>query len=108
MVSEGDITDWTTATRQAAEDPAQIAIRNELAGFTADTFTRVGQELHAVGHLFGSDRVKGASPFGHGSDEIVGVSLLFRIGGELTSASKDLFADGRHYAAAALVRQMVE
>ncbi len=108
MLSEGDITEWTTGARQAAEDPAQIAVRNELAGFTADTFSRVGQELHAIGHLFGPDRVKGASPGGHGSDEIVAVSLLCRIAGELTSASKDLFADGRHYAAAALVRQMVE
>jgi hypothetical protein len=108
MLSEGDIIGLQAAARQAAEDPTQIAVRNKLAGFTADTFSQVGQELHASGHIFGSDRVTGASPGGHGSDEIVAVSLLFRIAGELTSASKDLFADGRHYAAAALVRQMVE
>jgi len=48
------------------------------------------------------------SPFGHGSDEAVAVSLLLRIGSELVSAAADLFSDGRHYAAAALVRQVVE
>jgi hypothetical protein len=74
----------------------------------SSTFTQVGEELHAVGHIFGSDRVSGTSPYGHGNDEIVAVSLLFRIGGQLTSAGADLFADGRHYAAAALLRQMVE
>ena len=36
------------------------------------------------------------------------MSVLLRVAGQLTSASADLFADGRHYAAAALLRQMVE
>lgn len=108
MLSANEITGWTVAARRAAADKAQIAIRNDLASFTAETFSRVGEELHAVGRLFGPDRANGVSPGGNGNDEIVAVSLLFRIGGQLTSASKDLFADGRHYAAAALVRQMVE
>lgn len=64
--------------------------------------------MHAVGHIFGPDRVNGASSSGHGNDEIVAVSLLLRIAGQLASASSSLFADGRHYAAAAMVRQMVE
>jgi hypothetical protein len=38
----------------------------------------------------------------------VAVSMLLRIGSELVSACTDLFADGRHYAAAALLRQLVE
>ena len=108
MLSNSDISGWTTAARTAAADSAQIAIRGELAKFTAETFSRVGEELHVVGHIFGSDRVSGASPKGHGSDEVVAVSLLFRIGGQLTSAIADMFADGRHYAAAALLRQIVE
>jgi hypothetical protein len=99
---------WSALAREAAADQRQISARTELARFTAATFSRVGDELHAVGHIFGADRVSGESPFGHASDEIVAVSLLLRIGGQLTSACADLFCDGRHYAAAALLRQMVE
>ena len=108
MPSDSDIARWSTTARTAALDAAQTAIRNELANFTAATFSHVGEELHAVGHIFGHDRASGASPGGHGSDEIVAIALLFRIAGQLTSASADLFLDGRHYAAAALLRQMVE
>jgi hypothetical protein len=93
---------------EAALDDALVLMRRELLGFTAGLFSQVGEELHEVGHIFGPDRASGASPAGHGSDEIVAVSLLLRIAGQLTSASSDLFADGRHYAAAALLRQMVE
>lgn len=96
------------SARKAAEDKALITLRTELAAFTAETFSHVGEELYAVGHIFGPDRASGVSPGGHGSDEIVAVSLLFRIAGELTSASANLFEDGRQYAAAALLRQMVE
>jgi hypothetical protein len=64
--------------------------------------------MHCIGHVLGGDRVNGDSPQGHGSDEVVAVSLLLRIASQLTSASADLFADGRTYAAAALVRQIVE
>lgn len=96
------------AVRETAKDETLAKLRLALADFTAETFTQVGDELHAVGHIFGSDRVNGSSPGGHGSDEIVAVSLLMRIGGQLTSAIASLFADGRQYAAAALLRQMVE
>ncbi len=106
MLPTSDADKWAAIAQKAAADQTQTTARNELAKFTAETFTQVGEELHAVGHIFGSDRISGASPFGHGNDEIVAVSLLFRIGGQLTSASVDLFADGRHYAAAALLRQI--
>lgn len=92
----------------AAADPYQVRVRHELAKFTAQTFAQVGAELHAIGHIFGPDRVAGVSPNGHGSDEVVAVSLLLRIAGQLTSASAELFAEGRQYAAAALLRQLVE
>lgn len=108
MLSDEEISKWAKAARESSSDAVQIKSRFDLAKFTADTFSRVGEELHVVGHVFGSDRVSGASPGGHGSDEVVAVSLLLRIGGQLTSASADLFSDGRHYAAAALLRQMVE
>lgn len=108
MLSGNDFRALIAAAREAATSPRQITVRYDLAKFTAGTFKQVGDELQSVGHIFGSDRVNAKSPYGHGSDEIVAVSLLFRIAGELTSASTDLFADGRHYAAAALLRQMVE
>lgn len=82
--------------------------RYKLAQSTALTFSSVGHELHAAGHILGSDRVRGLSKAGHGSDEVVAVSLLLRVAGQLASASTDLFSDGRHYAAAALLRQLVE
>ncbi len=93
---------------RTALDGSLIHARRDLLGFTANTFSQVGEELYAVGHIFGPDRSSGASPGGNGSDEVVAVALLLRIAGQLTSASSDLFADGRHYAAAALLRQIVE
>jgi len=96
------------AFRRAAVDPSLCDVRQQLARFTSKTFAATGELLHVGGHLLGSDRVTGQSPFGHGNDETVAVSLLLRIGSELVSASADLFLDGRHYAAAALLRQLVE
>jgi len=106
MIPEAQMTE--DIFRMAAEEPGLVKLRDDLARFTAQTFNEVGDELHVVGHLCGSDRVNCESPGMHGSDEIVAVSLLLRIGAQLTSACADLFADGRHYAAAALVRQVVE
>jgi len=104
MLSESEL----TAARLCALDPSLAGIRHALAKFTASTFTDVGQSLFVVGHIFGSDRAAGVSANGHGSDELVAISLLLRIAGELTSAANDLFSDGRQYAAAALLRQVVE
>ena len=61
-----------------------------------------------MGHIFGGDRVSGVSRGGHGSDGLVAVALLLRVAGQLVSARADLFSDGRHYAAAAMLRQLVE
>lgn len=96
------------AIEAAATDPAQISARVATAKFTAQLFDKVGAVLHLSGHIVGPDRKSGASPFGHGSDETVAISLLLRIASQLISASTDLFSDGRAYAAAALIRQMVE
>ena len=96
------------AMRSAANDPDQIKARIALATFTAQAFDRVGTLLHLSGHIVGPDRKSGASPFGHGSDETVAIALLLRIAAELIAASSDLFMSGKAYAAAALIRQMVE
>jgi len=82
--------------------------RRQLAHFSSDIFLSAGTELHLLGHIVGPDRVEGVSPFGYGSDETVAVSVLLRIASQLVSSSADLFQDDRQYAAAALLRQMVE
>ena len=108
MLTESDREKFKAIARSAASDPTQVAARYQLARTTAETFSSAGTELHAIGQIFGPDRAKGLSPAGNGSDEIVAVSLLLRVAGQLVSASADLFNDGRHYAAAALLRQLVE
>lgn len=94
--------------RGAALDPVGINARMTFAKFTAETFRDVGTKLHVWGHMLGTDRRNGLSPFGHGDDAAVAVSMLLRIGSQLVSGCADLIADGRHYAGAALVRQLVE
>jgi hypothetical protein len=108
IFAANDILGLTAVARRAAADKTQIAVRNELAKFTADTFTHVGEELYAVAHVFGPGQIIRLSPSRHGIDQIDAVSLLFRIAGQLTSASASLVGHGMHYAAAALVRQIVE
>ncbi len=91
-----------------ATDPEIAKIRLETATFAAKTFSEVGNYILASGHMFGTDRKDGRSPFGHGSDEAVGISLILRMGSQLVSAGSQLFVDGRGYAGAALLRQLVE
>ena len=100
--------EFRQAVRDAALHPEIIAARMSLAHFTANTFREVGTKLQVFGHLLGTDRREGLSPFGHGDDAAVAVSMLLRIGGQLVSGSADLIADGRHYAGSALIRQLVE
>jgi hypothetical protein len=89
-------------------EPALAQQRADLGRFAAGVFGSVGRELHVAGNVFGSDRVEGRSPWGHGTDETVGMSMILRIASQLVSASVDLFVDRRTYATAALTRQLVE
>lgn len=98
----------TDAIKAASVDRKLAKMRTALAAFTGRTFRDAGSELAAIGHIFGTDRRDGLSRGGHGSDEIVAVGLLLSIAGQLVSASNDLFGDKRAYAAAALLRQLVE
>lgn len=107
-MTDDEVERWKEHARFAANDLGQVEARYRLAQFTAQTFSTVGTELHAAGYILGGDRAKSVSTTGHGSDEVVAVSLLLRIAGQLVSASTDLFSDGRNYAAAALLRQLVE
>jgi hypothetical protein len=96
------------AIRAAAQDQNLSRLRYDLAMFSSRQLQDAGTELHLLGHLLGSDRVGSTSPFEHGNDETVAVSVLLRVASQLTSSSADLFVDGRGYAAAALLRQLVE
>ena len=94
--------------RRASGDPQLADLRTALGRLVGEVFANIGRELHVAGHIIGSDRLAGRSPWGHGSDEVVAVSMILRIAAQLVSASTDLIADGRRYAAAALTRQLVE
>lgn len=108
MADEDHDEGWRGKIRAAAIEPKQVAAREAAACHISNAFQDVGSKLHAIGHVVGSDRVAGLSPYGHGDDATVAVSLLLRIAAQLVSASCDLTTDGRHYAASALIRQMVE
>lgn len=94
--------------RTAGNDAILREVRAGLATLSSDVFKETGQQLELFGHIMGSDRKLGASPFGHGSDESMGVALVLRIGGELVGSAIFLFQNGQTYAAAALLRQLVE
>jgi hypothetical protein len=94
--------------KRAAAEADQVAMRMSVARFTSTVFREVGKELHILGHIVGTDRRNGLSPFGNGDDATVAVSMLLRIASQLVSASADLIGDGRHYAGSALIRQLVE
>lgn len=96
------------AIRIAAVAADQIATRMDVANFTSTVFQDVGTLLHITGHVVGYDRHNNLSPFGHGDDVTVAISMLLRIGSQLVSGSANLIGDGRHYAGAALIRQLVE
>lgn len=104
--SDFDVT--RDAIQKMAVDPTSVAARLSFATFTADTFKGLGEKLFVCGHILGPDRRDGVSPFGHGDDAVIAVSMLLRIGSELVSGCADLVDSGRHYAGAALVRQLVE
>lgn len=80
----------------ALEDDKTIAIRHDLASFTAEQFLLVADEI-----------AEDISKLNEGSVEDA-VSLLLRISSALVSGANDLFLVGNAYGAAALVRQLVE
>lgn len=96
------------AIRSGALEKSICDHRQELACYTAKVFSETGQILEVAGAIIGDDRIKKSSPFGHGSDEVVGVGILLRTGGQLAKASGDLLSSRQIYAGAALLRQLVE
>lgn len=87
--------DLLSIIASATNDKKLSDIRRDLAKFTAETFLAAGNELNLLGST-------------ENDKEALAISLLLRISSQLVSASNDLFTDGRHYAAGALLRQLVE
>lgn len=92
------------AQRDATSATARIALCRGLA----TAFERAGMVLWMGGSLVGTDRKEGKSPFRFASDATVGLATLAQIAGELCRGSVQLLDDDNRYAAAALMRQLVE
>ncbi|MBD1847619.1 hypothetical protein H6F89_30325 [Cyanobacteria bacterium FACHB-63] len=81
---------------KALEDTNIIQIRHELADYTAAQFLEASEEI--VIQNEGKETEK----------ESKAISILLKIGAALISGANKLFETGNTYAAAALVRQLVE
>ena len=92
----GDTFDNFEDVRAVAEDRTLIKLRFELSQITAKSFGQASEVLNDTTDDSGVE------------DDVRSFCLILRIASELVSASSDLFSDGRHYAASALIRQLVE
>jgi len=92
----------------ALDDVASHAARVACCRALAVAFSEAGQLSWVGGYMIGPDRVSGASPFGFGSDEMVGLGTVVAIGAELLSGTVSLLSAGNPYAALALICQLVE
>lgn len=93
---------------ELASDEAAAASRIALCEAIGEALSRLGRIFWLTGNIVGSDRASGASPFGFGDDAAVGVATVIQMGGALAQGTVRLLRDGNLYAAAALVRQIVE
>ena len=74
----------------------------------SEGFARVGAILWIGGFVIGPDRASHESPFGFGDDAVVGLATVSQTAGELVAGGVTLLERGNRYAAAALIRQLVE
>ncbi|UWQ19240.1 hypothetical protein [Jannaschia sp. M317] len=95
-------------TTKEQSKPELATMRIETTIFVANSFRQFGEILRSSGQIMGTDRREGRSPFQFGSDEVYGVSLLLRVAAELSENTIRLFEAKQTYAAAALLRQIVE
>ena len=98
--------DLMNTLRMVADNDALKKHRDELACFAAGTFADAGEQLYELATI--NRDAKSGRAANEATDEATTVSLLLQISSQLVSAGADLFSDGRNYAAAALLRQMVE
>lgn len=92
----------------AARDERGALLRHEMNESLADAFRSGGQLLWVGGYILGPDRNNEESPFEFGDDATVGLAVILQIAGELVSGATALLGTGNRYAAAALIRQVVE
>lgn len=92
----------------AAQDEEGIEARREVGEAVAVALREGGKLLWIGGAMFGSDRADGTSPFDFGDDASVGLATVMQMSGEVVSGAIVLFGDENRYAAAALIRQLVE
>jgi hypothetical protein len=94
--------------QEAAVDRQSRAAREDVCRLLGVTFRVVGERLWLGGYMLGTDRRDGQSPFGFGTDAVVGLAVVVQIAGELISGAVALLAQDNLYGAAALLRQLVE
>jgi hypothetical protein len=94
--------------KRSTDDQVQASLRRATAIAASAALEKIGNAAFVNGHILGTDRKLGESPFGHGSDDVVAMGRLLQIAGQLVSGSSDLIGDGRVYAGSALLRQLVE
>ena len=92
----------------AEQDVEATKARRTVSIALAVGFRRVADLLQTAGAIIGGDRAHGASPFGFGDDAVVGLATVIRIAADLTRAAVQLLDADNAYAAAALIRQLVE
>jgi hypothetical protein len=87
------------------------AVPDDVVGWCkaiSGAFSAYGHELYYFGSFLGPDRVKGRTHRGYGDDRVVAFGALLEIAGELGGGATALLDESRLYAAAALLRQLVE
>ena len=82
--------------RMSLVDKNLVIMRHDLADFTSSQFLEVAAEITKQESSKEEEKIDKA------------VSILLRIGSFLISGANDLFISGNIYAAAALLRQLVE
>ncbi|MDQ6946020.1 MAG: hypothetical protein M3256_07040 [Actinomycetota bacterium] len=73
-----------------------------------DHLRHQGQRLWVMGYIVGPDRAAGLSPGGYGDDGTVALGLVAQMAAELGAGALTLLEVDNRYAAAALIRQLVE
>jgi hypothetical protein len=93
---------------ELAVDEDDQESRAKICRTYANALEQIGKWLWLQGAMIGPDRAEGQSPFGFGSDDVVGLATVCQIGGELARGAIALFEADNPYAASALVRQLLE
>ncbi|MGH2971103.1 MAG: hypothetical protein ACRDLE_02990 [Gaiellaceae bacterium] len=96
---------WEQFEEAASASPGP-ELREEVSREVARTLARLGELLWVSGYIVGPDRAAGRSPFG--DDATVGFATVVQVGGELVAGAITLLERENVYAAAALIRQVVE